>query len=218
MKFTAVLLFLFIVGCVPVNQQLPDFPFAKGNQWTYAATIQYHDDNLDTMITKQTNWLMEVVNVIPHGKANAVILKGFPTDLVWYEGTAERGNYLLLVDSNQIYLSNLPPDDSLNNRVKDVKDDLKDIKTVYNLLFDLPLVKGKTWGADPEMPKRQDSMYAWVVQNSASKEQAGAIQYMTNPDHSIFHFQPGIGITGYQFEHHGTVMKLDMKLISQKIQ
>jgi hypothetical protein len=206
-----------LVACTP-SKPKTDFPLTKGNQWTYAATIQYHDDDIDSMITKQTNWLMEVVDVIPHGNANAVIVKGFPTDLVWYEGKADRGNYLLLVDSNKVYLSNLPPDDSLNLRVKDPNDALTDLKIGYNIIFDFPLVKGKTWGADPEMPQRSDSMYAWVVQNTASSTQAAGIKYNTNPDHSIFEFQPGVGITGYQFEHHGTVMNLNMKLISQKIQ
>ncbi|MEY2902096.1 MAG: hypothetical protein RLY89_1202 [Bacteroidota bacterium] len=208
---------LFQFACAP-SKPKADFPLAKGNQWTYAATIKYHDDDIDSMITKQTNWLMEVVDVIPHGNANAVIVKGFPTDLVWYEGKAERGNYLLLVDSNKVYLCNLPPDDSLNFRVKDTNDALTNLKTGYNIIFDFPLIKGKTWGADPEMPQRSDSMYAWVVQNTASSSQAAGIKYNTNPDHSIFEFQPGVGITGYQFEHHGTVMNLNMKLISQKIQ
>lgn len=210
------LILWLLIGCN--SKPKADFPLTKGNQWTYAATIQYHDDDIDSIITKQTNWLMEVVDVIPHGKANAVIVKGFPTDLVWYEGKADRGNYLLLVDSNKVYLSNLAPEDSLNIRVKDPIDHLTDIKTGSNLIFDFPLVKGKTWGADPEMPQRSDSMYAWVVQNTASSSLPAAVKYNTNPDHSIFHFQPGVGITGYQFEHHGTVMTLDMKLIGQKIQ
>ncbi|OZA64885.1 MAG: hypothetical protein B7X72_08240 [Sphingobacteriia bacterium 39-39-8] len=209
---------MILIGCNANSKPLVDFPLAKGNQWTYAATIKYHDDDIDSMITKQTNWLMEVVDVIPHGNASAVIIKGFPTDLVWYEGKADRGNYLLLVDSNKVYLSNLPPEDSLNLRVKDTNDALTDLKTGYNIIFDFPLVKGKTWGADPEMPQRSDSMYAWVVQNTASLTEAAAIKYNTNPDHSIFEFKPGVGITGYQFEHHGTVMTLDMKLISQKNQ
>lgn len=218
MKHSYWVTILLLLSACTQNKPQADFPLAKGNQWTYAATIKYHDDDIDSVITKQTNWLMEVVDVIPHGKANAFIVKGFPTDLVWYEGKADRGNYLLLVDSNKVYLSNLPPDDSLNIRVKDSKDALTDLKTGYNIIFDFPLVKGKTWGADPEMPQRSDSMYAWVVQNTASLTQAAAIKYNTNPDHSIFHFQPGVGITGYQFEHHGTVMSLEMKLISQKIQ
>ncbi len=218
MKHSNWVIILLLLSACTQNKPQADFPLAKGNQWTYAATIQYHDDDIDSMITKQTNWLMEVVDVIPHGNANAVIVKGFPTDLVWYEGKADRGNYLLLVDSNKVYLSNLPPDDSLNLRIKDPNDQLTDIKTGTNLIFDFPLVKGKTWGADPEMPQRTDSMYAWVVQNTASSTQAAGIKYNTNPDHSIFEFQPGVGITGYQFEHHGTVMKLNMKLISQKIQ
>jgi hypothetical protein len=218
MKHSYWVTILLLLSACTQNKPQADFPLAKGNQWTYAATIKYHDDDIDSVITKQTNWLMEVVDVIPHGKANAFIVKGFPTDLVWYDGKADRGNYLLLVDSNKVYLSNLPPDDSLNIRVKDSKDALTDLKTGYNIIFDFPLVKGKTWGADPEMPQRSDSMYAWVVQNTASLTQAAAIKYNTNPDHSIFHFQPGVGITGYQFEHHGTVMSLEMKLISQKIQ
>lgn len=218
MKHSYWVTILLLLSACTQNKPQADFPLAKGNQWTYAATIKYHDDDIDSVITKQTNWLMEVVDVIPHGKANAFIVKGFPTDLVWFEGKADRGNYLLLVDSNKVYLSNLPPDDSLNIRVKDSKDALTDLKTGYNIIFDFPLVKGKTWGADPDMPQRSDSMYAWVVQNTASLTQAAAIKYNTNPDHSIFEFKPGVGITGYQFEHHGTVMSLEMKLISQKIQ
>lgn len=211
---------LLFIGCNEISHQdlKPDFPLAKGNQWTYAAHIKYHDRATDSLIEKDLEWAMEVTEVIQHGKAHAVIVKGFPTDLVWYEGKAERGNYFLLVDSNKIYLSNLAPDDSLNLRVKDVTDPLADLKTGYNILFDFPLVKGKTWGADPEMPQRSDSMYAWVVQNTASTNEAAAIKYNTNPDHSIFEFQPAVGITGYQFVHHGTVMELTMKLKSKRLQ
>lgn len=211
---------LLFIGCNVITHQdiKPDFPLAKGNQWTYAAHIKYHDRTTDSLIEKDLEWVMEVTEVIPHGNTQAVIVKGFPTDLVWFEGKAERGNYLLLVDSNKIYLSNLAPEDSLNFRVHDSKDSLTNIKTGYNLMVDFPLVKGKTWGADPEMPQRSDSMYAWVVQSTANMEQPGAVKYNTNPDHSIFEFKPGVGITGYQFEHHGTVMELTMKLKSKRLQ
>jgi hypothetical protein len=211
---------LFFIGCNEIPHQIirPDFPLAKGNQWTYEAHIRYHDRATDSLIEKDLEWVMEVTELIPHGNTKAAIVKGFPTDLVWYEGKAERANYLLLVDSNKIFLSNLAPEDSLNIRVHDSKDALTNIKTGYNLMVDFPLVKGKTWGADPEMPQRADSMYAWVVQNTASTTQAAGIKYNTNPDHSIFEIQPGVGITGYQFVHHGTVMELTMKLKSQRLQ
>lgn len=216
-KYLWITILVFLSAC---KQSKPkaDFPLAMGNQWTYAAHIKYHDRVTDSLIEKDLEWIMEVTEVIPHGSTQAVIVKGFPTDLVWYEGKAERANYLLLVDSNKIYLSNLAPEDSLNIRVRDSKDSLTNIKTGYNLMFDFPLVKGKTWGADPEMPQRSDSMYAWVVQNTASTNLAAAVKYNTNPDHSIFEFQPGVGITGYQFEHHGTVMELTMKLKSKRLQ
>lgn len=210
-------IWLFLIACSQLKPNA-DFPLAKGNQWTYAASIQYKDDETDSMVTQKTNWVMEVLEIIPHGKTRAVVIKGFPTDLVWFDGKADRGDYLLLVDSNKIYLCNLPPDDSLKMRVYHSNDPLTDIKTGYNLIFDFPLIKGKTWGADPEMPQRTDSMYAWVVQKTASTNQPGTIKYDTNPDHSIFYFQPGLGITGFEFEHHGTPMSVDMKLIGQKIQ
>jgi hypothetical protein len=187
----------------------------KGNQWVYEANIKYHQKETDSTIEEKLVWTMEVLDTFRHGKYFAAVIKGFPTDLVWYNGKAERGNCVLLQDSNKFYLCNNENFDSLLIRLKNPTDSLLDYVYSQNILFDFPLTKGKTWGGDPEMPYRSDSMYAWVVKQGSTDTSSASIQYYTNPDHSIFKFQPSVGITGYYFEHHGTIMELNMTLIKK---
>ena len=199
------------------NKQNQYFPLNKGNQWVYEASIKYHQKETDSLMEQKIEWTMEVTDTLHRGKNIAAIIKGFPTDLVWFEGTALRGDYILLQDSNKIYLNNMVSKDSLVSRFRDMKDSLTDLKYNGDILFDFPLKLHKTWGAEEDMPARSDSMYEWVVKKESTDTSAAEIQYMTNPDHSIFQFQPNIGITGYYFEHHGTVMELRMKLVRKTL-
>lgn len=210
----------FVIACntkPESKKQTPIFPLDKGNQWVYEANIKYHDRVMDSLITQKIEWTMEVVDTLHHGAYIAAVIKGFPTDLVWYNGKTERGTLVLLQDSNKVYLCSAENIDTLIARIRNQNDSLVELRNSQEILFDFPLTKSKTWGADPEMPQREDSMYAWVVKKSASDTSSAEIQYMTNPDHSIFQFQPGVGITGYYFEHHGTVMELNMKLIRKTL-
>ncbi len=220
MKYLFIFFTISMFACNSDHKQKPEilnqpFPLRKGNQWVYEANIKYHQRETDSLIEQKLEWTMEVVDTIHHGTLIADIIKGFPTDLVWYEGKAERGNYVLMQDSNKIYFNSFDQIDSLKARLRNPKDSLMDLRNSQEILFDFPLTKGKTWGADPEMPQREDSMYAWVVKKAGTDTSAAAINYMTNPDHSIFQFQQNIGITGYYFEHHGTVMELSMRLIKK---
>ncbi len=218
-----IVLIIGIIGIVSCNNQEKlrtldsneIFPLKKGNQWVYEADVKYHDSVTDSLLEKKMQWTMEVVDTIHHAPFFAAVIKGFPTDLVWYGGKAERSNFVLLQDSNKIYLCSSDSLESLITYIRSQKDSLIDLRDSQDMLFDFPLTKGKTWGADPEMPQRADSMYAWVVKKPATDTSAAEIQYMTNPDHSIFQFQPGVGITGYYYQHHGTVMELKMKLIKK---
>jgi hypothetical protein len=220
MKHLFIFLMISMVACKSDHKQKQmdlnqPFPLNKGNQWVYAANIKYHQRETDSLIQEKIEWTMEVVDTIHHGKYIAAIIKGFPTDLVWYEGKAIRGEYVLLQDSNKIYLCSFDPMDSLLARLRNPNDSLTDLRNSQEILFDFPLTKAKTWGADPEMPQRKDNLYAWVVKKPDTDTSSAEIQYMTNPDHSIFKFHSNVGITGYYFEHHGTVMELNMHLIKK---
>lgn len=220
-KYPFILYFLVCITACNQNTKTVDtksnhpFPLSKGNKWTYEANIKYHQRKTDSLIELKMEWTMEVIDTIRHGKYFAAVIKGFPTDLIWYEGKAEKSDLILLQDSNKFYLCTSDSFDTLLKRLRDLNDSLKDLRNSQWVLFDFPLSKGKTWGGDPDMPERSDSMYAWVVKHGATDTSSAEVQYSTNPDHSIFKFQPNIGITGYYFEHHGTIMQLDMKLIKK---
>ena len=126
------------------NKQNQYFPLNKGNQWVYEASIKYHQRETDSLMEQKIEWTMEVIDTLHHGKYIAAIIKGFPTDLVWFEGTAVRGDYVLLQDSNKIYLNNMVSKDSLVSRFRNEKDSLLDLKYNGDILFDFPLKLHKT--------------------------------------------------------------------------
>jgi hypothetical protein len=72
---------------------------------------------------------------------------------------------------------------------------------------------------------RSDNRYCWLVASAKKEALAGVrgldqgtrdqyvLEYRTNPDDSSFTFVPGIGITAYDYHHHGTVADTELKLV-----
>ena len=192
-------------------------PLVKGNSWLYDASVQYIPDGDSVVMESKMKWIMEITDTINRNKFSAFLIKGFPTDLVWYEGKAERGNYILLVDSNKYYLITPGNYDSILSHLRNPKDLLTRIVRETDLLFEFPLTKGKTYGADPEDPKREDGMYSWKVIKVASDTSDAEVVYYTNPDHSSFRIRADKGIVNYHFEHNGTTSSCTLKLVSAKL-
>lgn len=68
-------------------------------------------------------------------------------------------------------------------------------------------------------------MYCWIVGSphpaaldgvkgvAPGKRTAYEIEYMTNPDDVEFDFVPGVGITSYEYHHHGTIAETELHLV-----
>jgi hypothetical protein len=75
----------------------------------------------------------------------------------------------------------------------------------------LPFRVGNTWGADPDVPKRNDSMYEWVVEGlTAVSVPAGRfgncyqMTFRTLPDHEEQWICEGLGLVADEYTHNGT--------------
>lgn len=94
-----------------------------------------------------------------------------------------------------------------------------------NMIWDPPPVVGKQFGKDPDSD-RTDGFYCWTVlghrtyhpkyllgAGSRISSRRHILIYRTNPDHIIIDYVPGIGIARYQYQHHGTVSTVDVRLV-----
>jgi hypothetical protein len=80
-------------------------------------------------------------------------------------------------------------------------------------ILKFPVHVGDCVGGDAE---RTDRSYCWSVEREITEKRGRGWEIInrTRPDHVILRFVPGVGITRYVFEHHGTVASADARLVA----
>jgi hypothetical protein len=203
-----------------------DFPLSKGTYWIYRGTVGHFDAQSQKTVQMPVDWRTQVTKSVRRGNLRATVVNGFPADLDWSDGSPERKDSLIVQeDEHRFYLINF---DDAQNAMKEVQDpgkSLGDIVTEDDLILELPLAKGKKFGCDAEAMQREDSEYCWAVDSAHQtslnevkgithdQRTAYTIRYATNPDDTSLDFVPSIGITAYQYHHHGTVADTELKLV-----
>ena len=144
------------------------------------------------------------------------------SDLAWYQEGRQPTEYVIFqIGPNRFYRVD---DIKAFLRLKDNADFLQNLVMDNQLVFDFPLMVGKKFcGADAIT--RPDSLYCWFVdgetrfrrpvqgvQPSSSRSEF-SLRFVTNPDDVHILFVPGIGITRYEYRHHGTPSAVDAELI-----
>lgn len=206
-----------------------EFPLDRGTYWIYRGTdywtsrgAQYPD------ATKKVTWRTEVTNVIVHRKGTLVaFVKGFPLTVDRADGQQPREDLVIKSSDGKFFL--IPhgdidlPDRDTRKRVKDPDDSLEGLLTDNNWFFQLPLSQGKKF-CEQEHMKRSDDWYCWVTGAShwvrlgqvrgvdAARKQAFSLEFRTFPDDMDLEFVPGVGITKYEYHHHGYLYGTELKL------
>ncbi len=196
-----------------------EFPLTVGTYWVYQGNVKYEEAGK----VKETKvaWRMEVMRVNQVGRYEVVLLQGHPNDLAWFGPGKPRGGHVIVRDRNKYY--EIPPED-LDKVLSDETHIASLLKPEHQFL-EFPLPAGKCFGVDPGLPPRQDAMYCWSVAGPKSVDLSNIegvgirgmhdefeLVYRTNPDHTIVHFVPGIGMTSYAYVHHGTVSEADVHM------
>jgi hypothetical protein len=196
------------------------FPLIPGTKWTYEGTVRWTEGF--ELKEKAVTWKMEVVDAVNRGEVAGYHMKGHPRELVWYVDGQEPGEYAILqVGANKFYYASIDAYQRLFNEA----DDLAGLVSEEDLFLELPLKEGKRF-CETEQILREDGMYCWVIGKGEPvqmKNVAGLtmpaplleypVQRSTLPDYIQIGFTPGVGITKFNYVHHGTTAEVNLELV-----
>lgn len=194
------------------------FPLAKGSHWIYKGEEKRQEPGQGLKVfTEKATWRMEVVDRTERNGITTAVVRGYPS------GEPEELQVLLVVGGREFYL--LPAEESVLKRLKDPNDALVGLVQDDQIELSLPLVPGKRF-CEASQITRPDGYYCWVVEKKTKEKLtnirgvAGGVDrdvyqiaFRTLPDHVIVNFTPGIGITSFEYVHHGTVDEEHLKLV-----
>jgi hypothetical protein len=199
------------------------FPLTVGTYWIYEGTVTW---TVEAQVEeKAIQWKMEVVEVIPAAHNNGVtayVLKGHPRDLAWYEEGKERSDYLIIRSGqSRFYYANI----DVLPRLSDKDDNLYNLVEDNKLFLDIPLVPQKKF-CEADHITMYDGGYCWIV-GEENQVEPGNIRGLetsvklteygiwkgTQPDDEYVGFIPGVGISRYRYNHHGTISQANVELV-----
>lgn len=199
------------------------FPLRRGTYWVYSANVDWTESNSAGAVRHaHVRLKSEVVAVFSTENLFAARLRGFVDDLSWYEPEKPRSDQVIVrVGSNRYYLINADTEKfwtkitslPFDSRLEEIGED--------NILLEAPLTKGAIYGEAAQTPR---AWYCWAVTEERPvrlprrvSRSPGLREYLvhfrTSPDHTIMGFTPGIGITHYDYAHHGTVANCRARLV-----
>ena len=215
---------VFFAGAQTVSSADP-FPFKEGTYWVYQGLVRYNEAGTENGAEAKVNWRMEIVRVLRRDDAQAAIVKGFPGDLNWSNGSAAPSESMVVrTNDGKVYLIEEGRAAAAEQKFSDTHAALKDFLKDDDLWFALPLAVGKKFCGE-DGANRDDEMYCLVVEAPdqesfngikglpAKLPAAYSLVYRTNPDDTETELVPGIGIVRYEYHHHGTVADTELKLI-----
>ena len=200
------------------------FPMTPGTSWVYQGEVHWQDQN-NTPHEAQVSWRTEVRNFVDHPAANARVasIYGYPSDLDWTDGKPDIEYRPLVESSGRFYLLSAETLPATLKRLDDPADNLSGLLSADDLVLEWPL--GQNWRfCDPKGIVRTDQLYCWFVENIAPStlgKMPGVknvprdeykLSYKTNPDQVSVSFVPDIGITHYEYHHHGSIADTNLTL------
>jgi hypothetical protein len=197
------------------------FPLEKGTRWTYSGTIGWGGVFPNPEHSIHISWVTEVIDTLESPTRRIAIVKGMPQELAWYREGQPPSFSLLLQSGNKLYRLPVKENEDPSDLAHNLEREGSALPEYAELLLDLPLSKGKTYGGEGE---RHDRMYCWSVDSvtplrtrikgfaAGRSDLVYHLAYRTNPDHEMVDFLPRVGILRYIYEHHGTVSSVDMEL------
>ncbi len=198
------------------------FPLHKGAYWIYEGPVKWTQANSAEVVEETIQWKMEVVDEIRVGSSVVYEMRGAPWDLAWYTEGQEPGRFGFIRAGGRIYRVSI----ETVEQMKENFDAYTELVNENQIFMDMPLAEGKKFCETFSMI-RPDDMYCWVVGEqqlltdvtikgvtSEPPLNVYSIGYRTLPDHVVYQFAPGVGITHYAYVHHGTVSEVDIRLVA----
>lgn len=215
----AALTWIFLVCCsnaahASLNDEIPAlqyFPLMKGSIWTYEGPVAWTVENSGEVRRKELTIRMEVTETYQRGPVWLALFQGHPLEGAWYQEkrAPSQGSYLCL--GYRIYELDRERTAEVLRRLQDPKDNLLNLVSEDEIVFDFPLLPGKRFG-DTHQLAREDGRYQWLVLPPSQAVSASELLNDTLPEHIRLQFEEGVGMTSYEYVHHGTVSESHLTL------
>jgi len=218
----------FPMAPAPTSQPQDILRLKPGNYWVYQGEAEWADASAANGIAKShIRWKTEVLEEVDHGETKAYLVKGSVLDLPWYQPGQEPALSVWLFYQGRLFTT----DQFDVARFRNPEDSLTDVLNAQKQedpILDFPLQTKHCARALYAQQVRADHMYCWYAEmsrekavkvgdNSFSNVDVWTAAFRTNPDHQILTFADGIGITGYDYSHHGTTSEVHLKLAEVKL-
>ena len=192
----------------------------KGFQWTYAGTLVRYVENRAK--TERVTWASTVIATREVDDVRLALIEGFVRDLAWAAPTGAKRRSLLMCSAGRLLILSSANDGEVLQAFANWDASILERSEV---LLETPLRDGQVFGQDPP---RDDAMYGWLVSTkelrshvpascSPGRGQAYRLTHRFMTDHSIVEWWPGVGITSFEYEHHGTPEEADVRLVSCRL-
>jgi hypothetical protein len=166
-------------------------PLAKGSKWTYSVNVKRFDAEQNKVDTKTLSWVTEVVDVREADGVMAYRVRGWPSDLIEYDGTAAAPTptEVTILRKDNAFLFGETSEPTLEGATG---------------WFSWPVIDGQKI-----CPTR--IAYCWLV---SAVETGYQLTFHTGPDEQSFVLEPGTGVARFRYAHHGTTNEVDARLVS----
>jgi len=205
--FATLLLIAGIVAAAPEGGVKHVFPLSPGTTWTYSGDVRWTVSNTNHVRRARVGWQTRIVSARNSGATTAAVVSGFPFDLAWYEPQQKPGYAVLIENPRGVFVKRVngkPEAEAFAQRAIAGEERGKQI-------LRYPVRIGDCVSDDSE-PRVGE--YCWSVERRIREARGVAweIVHRTGADHQILHIVPGVGITSYVYEHHGTVSSANVRL------
>lgn len=189
------------------------FPIEEGNTWVYEGEYEYTVP--DSTEVRKTRVTLEMVVLRVHRLPQLTVaeLSDWPFDYSC-DPKPDKKSALVCVGSKIYRIEGSAAVERILS-----EEAAYGALTEADLMFEFPLCKDARYG-ETNVMAREDMWYLWHVEEEldvASSFYAGSkrgyrIAMRTLPGHAVLTFVPYLGILDYDYEHHGTVEKLSLRL------
>ena len=183
-------------------------PMEAGASWVFSARVRWTLPDSNRVRRSSIRREMRITEVHESEGIKAAVVRGFPFPLAWYEPGERPGFDVLVKRSDGLWLAGANSEEEAKELAKRAVAG----EAIGEMLLRFPVRVGDCVGGDPD---RTDGRYRWSVERRIKEQGVPGweIAYRTNPDHQFLRLVPGLGITGFTYEHHGTVASARARLV-----
>jgi hypothetical protein len=202
------------------------FPLSQGTFWVYHGLVRSQEEGSTIGKVTDVTWKMSVVRTFDRDGVFIAVVSGFPGDLNWSDGRAEpQLSALIRTQDSKFFLDSLSDADVTLEKLGDPSFALTALVDKAEWILQLPIADGKKFSCDPGASERDDGQYCWIAGPphpaalegvkgvTSGNRTAYNVQYLTLPDDTEFEFVPSVGITNYEYHHHGTIAETELHLV-----